>query len=303
VAGVLPVTQEGLIRPLLDCTRAELREWLTARGQTWREDRTNFDTGFAARNRVRAELLPQLRRDWNPQIDQALAHLAAVARAEEEYWDAEIEPLLPEGLIFDRAEMLLRPLAVRRRLLRAAIERAKGDLRRIEFQHVDRALALFERASGDGRVKLPGGVVVERSFGQVRVARGAPPLLPQVRWRVRQADQLEIDAYNRDRLYLDAEKVTFPLTLRSWQAGDLFSPAGSARPKRLKELFQERRVPSGERAGWPMLVSAGTIVWTRCFGLAEGWAAPPGARQVVEVEDSARKMESNGAQLASITVA
>jgi len=305
LSAVMPVTREGLLRPLLGCTRAELREWLTERGLTWREDATNLEPAFAARNRMRLGLLPELRRDWNPEIDQALAQLAAVAQDEETYWAGEMERLLPENLIFERDQMLVFPVAVQRRLLRAAIGQAKGNLKKIEFHHIERVLELFVRATGDGAITLPGGVLVERSFDRVRVARNTPDEVAGVRWRERSINSGEMGAYNGGRYYLDAKKVTLPLRLRSWNPGDLFCPTGSQRPKSMKDLFQRARVPRWERARWPMLFSGETVVWTRGFGVASGFEAAPGTRAVVEVEDSEKFgpfVESNLTSGASITV-
>ena len=56
-----PAWPEGrglmLLRPLLDVGRAELRDWLTARGQGWIDDPANDDPKYA-RSRARASLLP-----------------------------------------------------------------------------------------------------------------------------------------------------------------------------------------------------------------------------------------------------
>jgi hypothetical protein len=57
--------------------------------QEWREDATNRDVKHT-RNKVRHELLPLLKREYNPNIYQQLADAAEVARAEEEYWTGVI---------------------------------------------------------------------------------------------------------------------------------------------------------------------------------------------------------------------
>ncbi len=101
LAGILPVTREGLIRPLLDVSRAEVEEFLRARGIAWREDCSNHDRRFA-RNRIRHDLLPRLAREWNPEIAGALAHLADLAGEEERWWQAEIGALADE--LFSRVE-------------------------------------------------------------------------------------------------------------------------------------------------------------------------------------------------------
>ena len=51
----------------------------------------------------------------------------------------------------------------------------KGDLRRLEFAHVERVLDLAAQAEGDGRLRLP-GLDIQRSFDWIRVAAAAPRL-------------------------------------------------------------------------------------------------------------------------------
>jgi tRNA(Ile)-lysidine synthase len=65
LAGILPVTREGLVRPLLATSRDEIECWLRERGIAWREDATNRDLRYA-RNRLRHEILPLLRDAFNP---------------------------------------------------------------------------------------------------------------------------------------------------------------------------------------------------------------------------------------------
>ena len=59
------------------------------------------------------------------------------------------------------------PLAAARRLVRRAIERVKGDLRGIDFLHVESILAMAAASEGHGRVQAP-GVDVFRSFEWLR---------------------------------------------------------------------------------------------------------------------------------------
>ncbi len=148
LSGILPMTAEGIVRPLLHLTREQVERWLGDRGLTWREDSTNRDLKFA-RNRIRHELLPALARDWNPALTDALARTAAIAQDEEAYWAGIVSPLAAERLrlrppaVLFRADALTSlPRAVARRLARRALEMAKGDLRAIDLSHVDALLQL-----------------------------------------------------------------------------------------------------------------------------------------------------------------
>jgi len=84
LAGIYPVA--GLtIRPLLEIGREELREYLGGLGHSWREDSSNQDTS-RMRARIRHQLLPVLRRDFEPLSVTRLARLAGLAREEETFW-------------------------------------------------------------------------------------------------------------------------------------------------------------------------------------------------------------------------
>ncbi|MGB7759059.1 MAG: tRNA lysidine(34) synthetase TilS, partial [Bryobacteraceae bacterium] len=123
LAGIRPVTGDGIVRPLIDITRAETEAFLRARGIAWREDATNASARFA-RNRIRHALLPQLTLEWNPALEETLAKTADWALAEEAYWKEEVASLAlgclrddGDDAVLARADALARlPLAAARRL-------------------------------------------------------------------------------------------------------------------------------------------------------------------------------------------
>src|SRR6202007_433147 len=114
----------AIVRPLLGIRRRELESYLTALGQGWQEDKSNRDLRHA-RNRVRHGILPRLERNLNTEVREALAETAEIARAEEEYWKNEIARVLPlvwEDGQLGTAVLAEFPLAVQRRVIRAAAE-------------------------------------------------------------------------------------------------------------------------------------------------------------------------------------
>jgi len=311
LAGIRPVTGDGIVRPLLDVTRAETEALLRARGIAWREDSTNASARFA-RNRIRHGLLPQLAREWNPAIEETLAKTADWALAEEAYWKEELARLAAGRLRDDGAavvapvDALARlPLAAGRRLVRLAIERAKGDLRGIGLEHVDRALEMARAAKGHGRVQAP-GIGITRSFDWIRFA---PPQPPPLGWQepvtvpghVRAPDggleiQLELvelrgtewmrgSVYNNNVGRVDGHSVSGGLVFRNWRPGDRYQPNGHSSEAKIKALFHQARIPIWERAQWPVLASGDSIVWIRRFGPAQAVAAGPTSTRILEIRE------------------
>ncbi len=283
LAGIYPVTPDRFIRPLIGVTRADVEEFMRARGIEWREDASNQETRFA-RNRIRHDLLPQLARDWNPRISEALSNLADLALEEELWWKGALDGQAVEwdersgGIELNALALTTLPRALARRLARRAILRAKGDLLGIEYAHVERILELAARDAGHGHLCLP-GLDVLRSFDRIRFLSSGLLLPP---------DPIEVtvpgtytapDGNSRIRLELSEAcanlskelswgRIPAPVVLRGWRPGDHYRPVGQFRDQKVKEMFQRARVPSWQRRFWPILSSGNKILWARQFGPA-----------------------------------
>lgn len=270
----------GIIRPLIEITRADVLEFLKSREIRWREDASNLDNRFA-RNRIRRDLLPQLTREWNPRMADALARLAHLARDEEDYWASEIAAIAARELIPYANGLELRvgalaalPRAAARRLVRRAIAQTKGNLRKIEYSHVEQVLELA--GVPQGHACLP-ELTVTRSFdwlyfgnpygpgAQVQAIPG-PGTYPSPDGQ----GQISVGAPG-GCVTLEKEACTLfpPLELRGWLPGDHYRPQGHSRDRKIQEMFQKARVPCWRRASWPMIASGDKILWARQFGMAE----------------------------------
>jgi len=295
LAGIYPVTDGGYIRPLIDVTRGEVEEFLRGRGIPWRGDSSNIDSRFS-RNRIRHSLLPQLAREWNPRIGDSLAQLATLAHDEERWWRSYIDDLSAGILVARAGGIELRasalaefPPAVGRRLIRRAIGQVKGDLRQLEFAHIERVLDLAAQSEGDGRLHLP-GLDVCRSFDWIRVAAAGPPVdfsplrlaIPGA-YAVSPETCLHLEIAPRSSASkkgatlkaaeLSLRRLPQVLELRGWKPGDHYRPQGQDRDQKIKEMFQVERVPSWLRESWPIVSSGDTILWARTFGAAAEFAA------------------------------
>jgi tRNA(Ile)-lysidine synthase len=304
LAGIYPITADGYIRPFIEITRAEVEQFLRSRGLEWREDATNRDPRFA-RNRIRHSLLPQLEREWNPRIGDALAHLADLAHEEERWWEAEVGRLAghllqrrSKGIEVRAGALADLPRAVARRLVRRALAEIKGDLRRIEYMHVEQVLELAARAGGEGRLRLP-DINVTRSFDWLRIAPACPPeAFPAVdlvvpgtystpggsfKLRFEVARKTVTEPCATLKAELGWRLIPAHLELRGWRPGDHYRPAGQSRDQKLKELFHRARVPSWQRPLWPIVTGGGKILWARGFGAAAEFTASAKRGQVLQV--------------------
>jgi tRNA(Ile)-lysidine synthase len=153
----------GVIRPLLEVTRAEVLAYLAAEKQEYRQDSSNLNLALT-RNRLRHELLPLLARDYNPGIVGLLGQLAE--QADELYRAletdagrllAEVELPPADGiLILERRKLSQAPRHLIRELFRQLWSRQGWPQSDMDYAAWDR---LADVALGElPAVDLPGGI-------------------------------------------------------------------------------------------------------------------------------------------------
>ncbi len=269
-----------VVRPLLDARRSELRAWLEAIGQGWREDETNWNPEFT-RNRIRHSLLPALA-EFNPRITEQLAQTSTLAREDEAFWQAEVQRLLPDLLLPGRAVRgggraastlpglqsiamevdRLRALApaLRRRVLRAAAAQLGAQL---DYDETARVFALLE-------VPVSGTPRREQLTAQLRAER-TPRELRLISEPATAAPEPDV------AVPVPGEAAGFGVRVRVATASGQAEPAAMLRaarpsdriqlrysngaPKRIKEVFDRLGIPPPDRTGWPVLTWQGEIVW------------------------------------------
>jgi tRNA(Ile)-lysidine synthase len=309
LAGIHPrliLEDEGrasgeVVRPLLEVRRAELQEFLRARGQEWREDSSNRDPSFL-RNRVRLAVLPVLKESFGELAAENLADLAEIARAEEEHWErGHPEVRAAEGDL-KVASLLDLPLAARRRLVRNWLEANAGS-RSVSFRVIEDVLGLAAGAAGR-TLELPGGRVLRRAQRELRWETAGDPqpadyeyVLPVpgsvevcelgVRIEAALTDWDSVPESERQQV-LDPGKLSGQMRVRNWRAGDRFWPANTRQPKKVKELLSDRHAVGTEKKLWPVIEAGGELVWMRGFAPPAAVQPVRGASRVIWIREGAR---------------
>lgn len=203
------------------------------------------------------------------------------------------------------------------RLVRRLYEGARGHRRELGANHVEQVVQLASGSSSGHYVELPGGIIVRRTFGELIFSlREAAELsggdgtakraktyqyvvslplcetatisvaelgkcfrLKVIDWPVTESDT------KRDASALDADLLRSPLILRNWRPGDAYRPQGRRHELKLKSMFLAGRVPSGERAAWPVLESGGRVIWAQGMPAADDFRARENTRTGVVIEE------------------
>jgi tRNA(Ile)-lysidine synthase len=209
--------------------------------------------------------------------------------------------------------------ALTERLIRRLYEDVHGTKSGLGLRHVEQVIRLAGESASGSRVELPGGVVVERNFerlifspvaGKERGSgRAKPPAalagyeypinlpiegttsvsvpvlkrrfsLKMIDWSFPERDT------KRDWATLDADLLRSPLILRNWRCGDSYRPLGRRHRAKLKEMFRVRKIPTKERLLWPVLESAGNVVWAQGMPVAHEFCAGERSQLGLLIEDA-----------------
>ena len=266
-----------LVRPLLDVTREEVREYLRARGLEWREDPSNADRRFA-RARVRHDVLDALR-ELSPAAERTIAETARQLRDEAEVLDAAVSEAVDElggGPAISLDALSEYAPGLQRLVLRSLAGRA------LSRQQLGQLVLVGHR--GTKTVELGGGLRAVAEYGTLRFTRApdAEPPAPvelAVPGRARFGDW-ELEARLEGPGDVAVTDLGPAVTVRAWRDGDRMRPFGLGGSKSLQDLFTDRKVPRALRRTLPVIEAGGEIVWVAGVAVDERFAAredDPGA--------------------------
>ena len=299
-----------VVRPLLDCSRAELRELVRYRGLSSVDDETNADVAIP-RNRIRAELMPRLAA-FNPNIVEVLAREADVARDVWSWLESEQQRFAAaasaDGAL-DVERLRAAPIALRRLALWRAMNDAAGG-RPIDAAHVESALRLLDGRDGASidapgiRVHRIGAriVLTSRTGNRERpTSRERPPNF----WRVplsipgeAVADGMTVSAElapggaaglargaemgSGSMAAVRADLFADGLAVRNRRPGDRFRPVGLGGHKKLQDFFVDRKIARGDRDSVPIVVDdQDRIVWVAGHRIDEAFRVTDASQAVV----------------------
>ncbi|MEH2293170.1 tRNA lysidine(34) synthetase TilS [Nostoc sp.] len=154
-----------LVRPLLEITRSQTEQFCQEFKLPIWEDSTNQDLQYA-RNRIRQELIPYLRENFNPQVESALAQTAELLQAEVEYLEKAAQELREKALGMGHEEVRLNrrvlqkaPLALQRRVMRQVLQQILTDAP--SFEHIEKLTALIIAPNRSQTDPFPGGAIAQ----------------------------------------------------------------------------------------------------------------------------------------------
>lgn len=289
LAGIYPA-KDRIIRPLLSVTKEEIINYCRVEGLPYSIDKSNLEPVYV-RNRIRLELLPQLKDNYNERIQEALGRTAELLRWDEEYIHSQVDQLYQKyckkqnGQIIIDHEAWNEPQALLSRIIRKAAAVINDEPRGLEYKFIKKVME--EGRKSGWKQDLPGLKVEARRNGFFIFRReleqevdfeSAKDIADDFKiellldhWNEIPELRLQVGIFGElvegpDILWVTEldKRETFslekPLICRIRRPGDkmFFKRLGH---KTIKKVFQDSNVPTARRKRIPLFTSGSTVLW------------------------------------------
>jgi len=293
LSGIRYVRVDGVIRPLLDVPRSMIEGYIKENALSYVTDSTNQSDAYT-RNKIRHQLLPLLKEEFNPNIIGALSSMAQNMAEDGDFIQGytgrlyrRINSPLPskKPVILDIETMKLLDTSIQTRVLRLAVQDAMGRDYRLERCHMDAVLELLDKETGTS-VNLPKGLVVAVRYGwlafekeeeqpkafaggiQYEVELGRVYDLGEQQLSLT-LEELPV-ALREGQMLLDYDKVKeLPLEIRTRRQGDRIAVFRDGRERKLKDFMIDEKIPVKERDRIPLLCSENKVLAVIGYRIAE----------------------------------
>ena len=149
-----------IIRPLIEADKGEILKWLKDNNYSYVIDKTNFEDKFL-RNKIRHKLIDELRK-LNPNVENSLFNLSKIAAQDYDFIYGYAREKFDSLRLSSHSSIKLKLKdlnslhpAIVNEVIRIAIENVKGDLRRLEFRHLEEIRDLIVNRPEGSVVHLP----------------------------------------------------------------------------------------------------------------------------------------------------
>lgn len=316
LSGIPPV-RGRVIRPLLGITRDHVTAYLKTAGLAFVNDPSN-EKPLYLRNRIRSELIPVLR-NFNPRIVERLAREAAVLRDEDDALRAAVDESAKTVCVCEENRVSLARdgfnallPALRRRILKRALDLAGLDAAQFSSTRIDEALSFMAHAQTGRSLDLAPGAGLAREYGRFLITAAAAAAFPERGIAVPGLTALpgsgmELEAWEatdgqgapegknyRWQAAFDYAKIAAPLIVRSRLPGDRFCPAGMhGKHKKLHDFFIDEKVPRLQRDRIPLICAGTDILWIVGYRTDERFIARDRAKRtlMIGISEAARREE------------
>lgn len=302
--GMLP-ENDGIIRPLLCCTREEIEKYLSGQNERFCTDSTNGEDSYA-RNRIRHGVLPFLAENINTGAVYNIAAMAARMAEAEAYLASQTDKAYAVSVDYTHDGILLKNLEsedlyIAKRIIMKALGELASGLKDIGENHVEAVAALINADSGKcadvsrgiAARREPDGIFLRRNEDKARFE----PVKVDFPSGVIDCGgggsfEFSVETWNKEEkisnsIYtkcFDYDKIKFGLWLRTREDGDYLTIDALGHHKKLNQYYIDEKIPGYMRDSTLLLADGHSIMWVVGGRISEEYKISDRTKRVLRVK-------------------
>jgi len=264
----IPEQNDKVIRPLLPFSREEILKYAEENNIEWREDSSNATNKYL-RNKIRHDLVPILK-EINPNFLNAFQKSQSYLQESKEMVEdasimiyQQVAKEAGDDIHFDLNQ--LKKLPNYRSYLYQWLNEfgfvAWNDIYDlVESQSGKQVFAAEFRLLKNRDTLILSPILEEDEKEEFKIDENVTDVNFPLKLKLSQVDDITIDS--NKSIFVDAEKIQFPLILRKWNEGDVFHPLGmKGQSKKVSKFFKDEKLSLIEKGKMWLLFSDNQIVW------------------------------------------
>jgi tRNA(Ile)-lysidine synthase len=308
LAGIPPVRDDRIIRPLIEINRDEIMHYIEARGIPFAIDSSNSNKTHL-RNKIRLELMPMML-EYQPKILEHLGRVSNIIRDEDSFLESmaldwintEAPKNKKDDIIVSMSSLRHLNSPLKNRVIRGILKSIKGNIYSMEYDHILSVSGLLDNERPQCSIDLPNGITVSKVYDGLHFGLKSCADIIEYNYPLEGPGTYDLGTVGQTLVleeidggayivterptiiaWLDADKLSYPLTVRNFRHGDRFVPLGMTGHKKVKDFFIDLKVPSEERVVTPILTSGDDIVWICGYRIDERFKVMPETKRILKV--------------------
>lgn len=312
LCGIRAKRGEKIIRPILSISREEIEEYCDEKKLEPRIDKTNLENIYS-RNKVRLDILPYMKENFNSDIMQTLNRMASILQRDDEYINKQCNKyyeehcrMKSEGLFINKNIFKLDDAIITRVIKKSLIDYS-GKYTNFEMKHIYDVIDLANRGTNK-RINLPNDIIAENIYGDIylkhknkkvennEIENNEIVVLKKelnnntfifknyiVNIEVIN-NKNNIEFSNNDLIkYFDYDNIVEGIIIRTRKDGDKIRPLGMKGNKKLKDIFINNKVPKDDRDSVPITCFDNNIAWIVGHKVSEDYKITQKTNTIIKI--------------------
>lgn len=262
----IPSQNGNIIRPMLSFSRKEIENYVLENNLQWREDSSNASDKYL-RNKIRHHIIPVFK-EINESFLQSFQNTLEHLNQEQSLVDDAVQ-MVYEKVVSEENEQLKINISA---LLQYKNYKAYlyQWLHKFGFSAWNDVYNLVESQSGKQIFSTNYILLKDRGFLILCKAQSVDCVLfsiysidelPKFPLKLTLCNLSNISNQNKNIIFVDENKLQFPLTIRKWKEGDCFYPSGMEGKKKVSKYFKDEKFTLFQKQDVWILESNNQIVW------------------------------------------